>query len=47
MKHVPDWSESAQPGDHLWQTTSNLSDICVFGEEVCETGEINTHFIIV
>lgn len=35
ISQVPDWSDSAQAGDHLWQPTSISGDFCYVGESEC------------
>lgn len=35
ISQVPDWSDSAQTGDHLWQPTSISGDFCYVGENEC------------
>ncbi|XP_031636667.1 eye-specific diacylglycerol kinase isoform X3 [Contarinia nasturtii] len=36
ISQVPDWSDSAQAGDHLWQPTSISGDFCYVGESECQ-----------
>lgn len=35
ISQVPDWSDSAIAGDHLWQPTSISGDFCYVGESEC------------
>ncbi|XP_055301129.1 eye-specific diacylglycerol kinase isoform X8 [Sitodiplosis mosellana] len=35
ISQVPDWSDSAQASDHLWQPTSISGDFCYVGESEC------------
>lgn len=35
ISQVPDWSDTAQAGDHLWQPTSISGDFCYVGESEC------------
>lgn len=35
ISQVPDWSDTAQAGEHLWQSTSISGDFCYVGESEC------------
>lgn len=35
ISQIPDWSDAAIAGDHLWQPTSISGDFCYVGETEC------------
>lgn len=46
ISQVPDWSDSAQAGDHLWQPTSISGDFCYVGESECSVRYRNNFFCL-
>lgn len=39
ISQVPDWSENAVSGDHIWMHTSISGDFCYAGDSECTVSQ--------
>lgn len=44
ISQIPDWSDIAISGDHLWQPTSISGDFCYVSENECSVCSQFFHF---